>query len=197
MDPTAHNLSDAMDTCANLSEQKSLAKQEREQKKFRESKHVQIVEYGPQYRSVFKSLNEEWISNYFEMEEADYRSLNNPEEYILDRGGKIYVACYKKEPLGVCALLKMNDPDYDFELAKMAVSPKAQGKNIGWLLGRTIIDAAKEMGAKKIYLESNTKLKPAINLYYKMGFQKIQGRPSPYKRVDIQMELNLMDTLAP
>ena len=85
----------------------------------------------------------------------------------------------------------MNDPEYDFELAKMAVSPKAQGKNIGYLLGRAIIDQAKTFGASKVYLESNTILKPAISLYHKLGFTKVAGRPSPYERSNIQMELIL------
>ena len=80
---------------------------------------------------------------------------------------------------------------YDFELAKMAVSPKAQGKNIGWLLGQAIIEKAKALGASGIYLESNTILKPAINLYHKLGFQKVAGHPTPYERCNIQMELKL------
>ncbi len=172
-------------------EQKSLLKRVQEQKKLRESKDIEIVEYEPKYQSAFRDLNEEWISNYFEMEETDYKSLDNPQEYILDKGGKILVALYKNEPLGVCALIKMNDKDYDFEMAKMAVSPKVQGKNIGWLLGQAIINSAKELGASKLYLESNTILKPAINLYYKLGFVKISGRPTPYQRANIQMELDL------
>ncbi|GAA6768016.1 hypothetical protein AAFH68_39680 [Flavobacterium sp. CGRL1] len=73
----------------------------------------------------------------------------------------------------------------------MAVSPKAQGKNIGWLLGQGIVKTARELGAKKIYLESNTILKPAINLYYKLGFEKVFGLETPYKRCNIQMELVL------
>ena len=125
------------------------------------------------------------------MEEADYKALDHPETYILNKGGKILVALYNGEALGVCALIKMEDPDYDFELAKMAVSPKAQGKNIGWLLGQAIVNTAREMGASKIYQESNTILKPAINLYHKLGFQKVVGRPTPYQRCNIQMELDL------
>lgn len=188
-----HNLWEAVAEWEFLLEQKSLLKRVQEQKKLRESKDVQIVEYEAKYQSAFKSLNEEWISTYFEMEETDYKALDNPEEYILNKGGKIFVALYNDEPLGVSALIKMDDPDYDYEMAKMAVSPKAQGKNMGWLLGQSIINAAKELGASKIYLESNTALKPAINLYYKMGFQKISGRPTPYKRANIQMELILND----
>ncbi|VXB48137.1 MULTISPECIES: bifunctional helix-turn-helix transcriptional regulator/GNAT family N-acetyltransferase [Chryseobacterium] len=186
-----NNLWEALAEWEFLLEQKSLLKRVKDQKKLRESKNVKIVEYEPKYRSAFKGLNEEWISTFFEMEETDYKALDDPKEYILNKGGKIFVALYKDEPLGVCALIKMNDQNYDFEMAKMAVSPKAQGKNLGWLLGQAIIDSAKQLGASKIYLESNTILKPAINLYHKMGFEKIVGHQTPYKRCNIQMELNL------
>lgn len=184
-----HNLWAAIEEWEFLLQQKSLFKRVNDQKKIRESKDVEIVEYKPEYKEAFKSLNVEWISTYFEMEEADYKALDNPESYILDKGGKILVALYQNEPVGVCALIKMQNSEYDFEMAKMAVSPKAQGKNIGWLLGKAIVNKAKDLGAKKIYLESNTILKPAINLYYKLGFEKVFGISTPYKRCNIQMEL--------
>lgn len=186
-----HNLWDAIAEWESLLDKKSLFSRVLQQQKIRESKNVEIVAYEPKYATVFRSLNEEWISAYFEMEEADYKALDNPEEYILDKGGRIFVALYNKEPLGVCALIKLEDSEYDFEMAKMAVSPKAQGKSIGSLLGKAVTDAARDMGAKKVYLESNTILKPAINLYYKLGFEKIAARDTPYKRCDIQMVLDL------
>lgn len=174
-----------------LLEQKSLLRRVQEQKKERESVKVQIVNYKPAYQQVFRALNEEWISTWFKMEEADYKALDDPKGYILNNGGHILVALYEGEPVGVCALIKMKDPQYDFELAKMAVSPRAQGKNIGWLLGNAVIDKARSLGARKIYLESNTVLKPAISLYYKLGFQKVIGHATPYERCNIQMELSL------
>lgn len=186
-----HNLWAALEEWEFLLEQKSLIKRVSEQKKKRESKDVKIVYYKAEYQEAFRALNVEWISTYFEMEEADYKALDNPEDYILKKGGKILVALYENEPVGVCALIKMNNAEYDFEMAKMAVSPKAQGKSIGWLLGKAITEKAKELGAKKIYLESNTILKPAINLYYKLGFEKVFGLETPYKRCNIQMELVL------
>ena len=150
-----------------------------------------IVHYEEKYHADFKALNVEWISTYFKMEPTDFKSLDNPNDYILSKGGLILVALYNGEPVGVCALIKMNDPDYDYELAKMAVSPKAQGKKIGWLLGQHIIESAKLLGAKNLYLESNTILAPAINLYRKLGFKEITGRSTPYERCNIQMELIL------
>lgn len=186
-----HNLWEAIEEWELLLEKKSLFKRVQEQKKQRESKDIKIVEYEPQHQASFKALNEEWISTYFEMEEADYKALDYPKEYILDQGGRIFVALQNNNPIGVCALIKMNDSKYDYEMAKMAVSPEAQGKSVGFLLGQAIINTAKDLGASKIYLESNTILKPAINLYYKLGFKKIFGLSSPYKRCNIQMELDI------
>ena len=152
---------------------------------------IQIVDYEPQYKDVFKALNVEWISAFFKMEDADYKVLDNPDSYIIDNGGFIYIALFKGEPLGVCAAIKMTHPEYDYELAKMAVSPKAQGKKLGFLLGQAIIEKAKSLGASKLYLESNTRLQPAMNLYEKLGFKKIIGEVSVYNRCNIQMELVL------
>ncbi|MCV9927881.1 GNAT family N-acetyltransferase [Flavobacterium sp. LS1R49] len=187
-----HNLWEALEEWEFLLEQKSLLRRVNEEKKLRESKEVKIVDYSPEYHSAFKALNEEWISNYFEIEETDRKALDNAEDYIIKKGGKIFVALYEGEPLGVCALIKMDaSTGYDYELAKMAVSPKVQGKNIGWLLGQAVIESARTLGAKKVYLESNTILKPAINLYHKLGFEKVTGLATPYKRCNIQMELDL------
>ena len=186
-----HNLWEAIAEWEFLLDQKSLFKRVQEQKRVRESNDIQIVNYTPEYQSAFKKLNEEWISNYFEIEDTDKLALDHPKEYILDKGGKIFIGLYQGKPMGVCALIKMDDPNYDYEMAKMAVSPEAQGKHMGWHLGLAVIKAAKDAGASKIYLESNTILKPAINLYYKLGFKKIIGHSTPYKRCNIQMELNM------
>ncbi len=187
------NLWEALEEWEYLLDQKSLLNRVQEQRKRREGREVEIVEYQEKYQEAFKSLNEEWISKYFVIEDTDRKALDNPQSYILDNGGRIFVALYKGQPVGVCSLIKMNDPDYDYELAKMAVSPAMQGKNIGWLLGQTALRAARELGASKLYLESNTLLTPAINLYHKLGFKKVFGRATPYARANIQMELSLVE----
>jgi DNA-binding MarR family transcriptional regulator/predicted GNAT family N-acyltransferase len=186
-----HNLWKALEEWEYLLEQKSLLRRVTEQRKQRLGNDVQIVDYLPEHADVFKRLNVEWISAYFKMEEADYGSLDDPQGYILNRGGHILVALVNNEPVGVCALLKMDDGKHDFELAKMAVSPHAQGKNIGWLLGTAALNKARSLNAKKVYLESNTILKPAISLYNKLGFKKIVGHTSPYERCNIQMAVEV------
>jgi len=174
-----------------LLQQKSLFKRVQEQKKQRESKGVEIIDYTPDYQPAFRSLNVEWISKYFVMEETDYKSLDHPDDYIISKGGRILIALLDGETVGVCALIKMHNSPYDYEMAKMAVSPKAQGKSIGFLLGKAVANLAKELGASKLYLESNTVLAPALNLYRKLGFVEVKGLVSPYKRCNIQMVLDL------
>ncbi|MBD1386956.1 GNAT family N-acetyltransferase [Mucilaginibacter rigui] len=189
LNETQYNIWKAIEEWEFLLEQKSLLNRVIDEKKLRESANVQVVDYKPEYQAAFKRLNEEWITQYFKMEETDYKSLDHPDDYILNKGGHILMAIYNNEPVGACALIKMDSDMY--ELAKMAVSPKAKGKGIGFILGNACIAKAKSLGAKKIYLESNTILKPAINLYHKLGFKKVTGIPSPYERCNIQMMLEL------
>lgn len=152
---------------------------------------IQIIDYLPQHQVAFKEMNKRWIDKYFEMEEIDYKSLDNPNEYILDKGGHILVVTDLDKVVGVCALIKMDHPKYDFELAKMAVDPDAHGKGIGYQLGLAILEKAKAEGANYVYLESNTVLTPAINLYRKLGFIEVIGIYTPYTRCNIQMEIAL------
>lgn len=172
--------------------QKSLLRRVQEQKKAREGSSVQIVDYAPEHAATFKALNVQWISTYFKIEPEDLKALDHPKDYILKKGGHILMAIYEGQPVGTCALIKMKDGS-GYELAKMAVSPEVRGKSIGFLLGKAAIERARDNDARRLYLESNTILKPAVNLYHKLGFRKITGPPSPYERANIQMELLLED----
>ena len=106
----------------------------KEARKARESQEVRIIPYEPCHQPVFRSLNEQWITQHWQLEEHDLECIDHPQESILDKGGHIFVALYHDEPVGVCALCKMDDPAYDYELAKLAVSPDVRGKGIGYLL---------------------------------------------------------------
>lgn len=152
---------------------------------------VKIISYEPQYKEAFKTLNEEWIKTFFVMESSDYKLLDNPEEHILNKGGHIAFALLNGEPVGTCALVKTNEDPLAFELSKMAVSPKAQGKKIGYLLGNALIEKARELKAEKVFLETNSILVPAIKLYEKLGFKHTPITNPGYDRVDVQMELDL------
>ena len=150
---------------------------------------IRIVDYAPKYQHAYKALNVEWISKHWTLEKPDYDALDDPEGYILNQSGTILIALEDGNPVGCCTLIKIDSDNY--ELAKMAVSPKVQGKGIGLLLGEKIVERATLMKIKRLYLESNKVLSPAINLYQKLGFKHIEGASSPYERCDVQMELFL------
>lgn len=152
---------------------------------------VKIIAYEPQYKEAFKALNEEWIRTFFVMEASDYKLLDNPEEQILNKGGHIAFALLNGEVVGTCALVKAKEEPLTFELSKMAVSPKAQGKKIGYLLGNALVEKARELKAVKVFLETNSVLVPAIKLYEKLGFRHMPITNPGYDRVDVQMELDL------
>ncbi len=84
-------------------------------------------------------------------------------------GGQIFLAVINEEAVGTAALIKMNEST--FELAKMSVTEKHQGKSIGKKLCQAAIEYAKDKKFKNIFLESNSKLTPALNLYKKLGFR--------------------------
>ncbi|GJM36287.1 MAG: MarR family transcriptional regulator [Saprospiraceae bacterium] len=187
---TEHDIWQAIDDLENALAQKSLLNRVQVIRKKSETQQVRIVDYTAVYRDDFRRLNEDWITRYFKMEEADHKALGDPDNYIINKGGYIFIALYREKPVGACAMIKMSDSTY--ELAKMAVDPEAQGKGIGGLLAQAIINKAKNLGANRLFLESNTKMEAAIHLYYKLGFKKIVGGPiSPYERSNIKMELFL------
>jgi ribosomal protein S18 acetylase RimI-like enzyme len=147
---------------------------------------IEIVPYHPKYKEYIKTLNYEWLQKYFRIEENDILQLSNPEKEILDKGGRIYFALYNGEVVGTSSLMKVDEEEY--ELAKMAVTEKAQGLRIGKLLLEHCLQEAVNIGIKKISLFSNTKLNAAIALYKKYGFEEI---PLPadihYERANIKM----------
>ena len=93
--------------------------------------------------------------------------------------------------VGTCALVKMNEGE--FEVAKMAVTHELRGKGIGRQLLAFVIEDARQMGAWRLYIESNSSLKNALHLYESFGFRHLpveQAQPH-FARGDVFMELLL------
>lgn len=136
----------------------------------------------------FIRLNEEWITSYFQLEDIDLDLAANPQK-VIDDGGYIYSLVTNNEVVGVCALF--NEGNNVYELARMAVSPKHQGKGYGDKLLNACLSKAKEIKANKIYLVSNTKLEAAIALYEKHGFKAVNHEQHAiYSRANITMVHN-------
>lgn len=153
---------------------------------------IEVVDYRPEHLMTFKRLNIMWINSHWSLEPHDLEVLNDPEGSILSKGGHIFVGMLDGVPAGVVALCRMEHPTYDFELAKLAVDPATRGCGIGEIICRAALERARELAAKRIFLESNTILKPAISLYRKLGFTELKEYHPAYERGDIQMELEIV-----
>lgn len=155
----------------------------------REALKIDIGDARPDELAAFTRLNYNWIEKYFEVEDSDRAALDAPREYVLDKGGVILMVRYEGKVAGTCALLRSNEDTC--ELAKMAVDDRYKGKGLGYQLGVAALDRARQMGARRVFLDSNTSLTAAINLYRKLGFQRMPAEPTPYARCNIQMEVLL------
>jgi len=153
--------------------------------------NVRVREFQPGDEIHFRALNEAWITASFKLEEEDLVVLGDPRHHILDAGGHIYFAVDAEtgEVLGCCALLSMEDGC--FEVAKMAVAERFRGQGLGRQLLRATIDAARDSGARRLYLVTHHSLKNAIGLYEAEGFEHLRPEdapPSPYARATVFME---------
>jgi len=158
----------------------------------KETEAVEIRPFKPAYAEAFRTLNMSWIEHYFKVEEADRQVLDDPAGRIINLGGEVLfaVSCGREQVIGTCALIRLENETA--ELAKMAVCEEAKGKQVGSLLGESVIERARARGFQTLVLESNRKLTPAMSLYKKLGFvEKPFPYPSEYSRADIYMELSL------
>jgi putative acetyltransferase len=141
---------------------------------------------------AFRTLNEEWITRYFTLEPMDRENLSDPQGRILHKGGQIFMAYFGRQAVGCVALIPMHTGVY--ELSKMAVAPEMRGLGIGRKLLEHAIAEARRMGAKSLFLGSNSRLQSAVHLYESVGFCHVPAEQlpeMPYARANVFMELAL------
>jgi N-acetylglutamate synthase-like GNAT family acetyltransferase len=142
--------------------------------------------------TAFRTLNEEWITSYFALEQKDVETLGDPENAILRKGGHIFMVYLNAKPVGCVALIPIAAGV--FELSKMAVSPECRGQGIGRSLIEYTIRQARMLGATSLFLGSSTRLPSAIHLYESVGFCHVDPAslpPMPYTRANVFMRLEL------
>ena len=165
--------------------ERAFAKRIRDRLQLNTTAAVEVIPFEPRYRDDFKRLNVEWLEKHFYVEAIDHEVLSQPERMILKPGGFIFLARLGDEVVGTSALIKAKG---GFELSKMAVTERYQGLRIGHRLLEAAIAAFQKTGAKTLFLESNSKLKAAIRLYERNGFEHVpRPQASHYQRADVYM----------
>ncbi len=141
---------------------------------------------------AFRTLNEEWITRFFCLEPKDRETLGDPEGRILSKGGRIFVVDLGQQIVGCAALIAEGEGIY--ELSKMAVSPAVRGRGIGRKLLEYVIAQARALGARSLWLGSNSRLRNAVHLYESVGFAHVPAETLPasnYARADVFMQMHL------
>lgn len=147
---------------------------------------MQIVSYDKKYKADFIQFNTDWIvDNFGALEQEDIKTFENLEQY-LSNGSMIYFAVDNGIVLATCMAMKMNNDTW--EMCKLASNKHVNHSGAGSAVFEAAMKYAIEHGAKRLFLLSNRKLKPALHIYKKYGFQEIKLGSYEYTRGDIAFE---------
>lgn len=115
--------------------------------------------------------------------------LDDIETFYIKRGGLFEILEDKQgNLLGTIGLFPINEET--IELRKMYFKKSLRGKGFGKKMLERMIEKARELKFKRIYLETASVLKEAVGLYEKYGFKPtLDGMHS--KRCDTAYFLNL------
>lgn len=140
---------------------------------------------GNVQKLVFSILQEYGLTP--DLAETD-KDIADIEAHYIERGGLFeLLETADGELLGTVGLYPMDAETV--ELRKMYLSPKLRGKGIGKQTLERMIERSRELGFKKIYLETASVLKEAVGLYEKFGFTPTCEKHTP--RCDRAFFMNL------
>jgi putative acetyltransferase len=120
--------------------------------------------------------------------EGTDRDITDIESFYTNRGGVFEL--FEDEDgnlLGTVGLYPISAETV--ELRKMYFDKKLRGRGFGKKTLQRMIEKARSMGFKKIYLETASVLKEAVGLYEKFGFQPTDEKHTP--RCDQAFTLNI------
>ncbi len=102
--------------------------------------------------------------------------------------GRLFLAREDNVAVGVVALSAVSTDTS--ELRRMFVVPERRAAGIGGALARSAIDAAKQIGYKRVVLETLSRLNAAVGLYRSLGFEVVAERGDE-NEIIVSMSLRL------
>ena len=147
---------------------------------------MQVVEYSEKYKQDFIDFNTAWIiDNFGSLEKEDIDTFENIEKK-LSEGAMIYFAVDGKDTLATCMAAPMENGTW--EICKLGSNKYCSHKGAGSAVFKAAMDWAVNHGATRLFILSNSKLKPALHIYKKFGFTEIKLDDYEYVRGDIAFE---------
>lgn len=106
------------------------------------------------------------------------RDLRDIEGHYINRGGVFeIIENARGELLGTVGLYPIDKET--IELRKMYFAKNFRGRGYGKKILKKMIARARELGFKRIYLETASVLQEAIGLYEKFGFEPVEDQHTP------------------
>ena len=147
---------------------------------------MEIIQFGERYRQAFIDFNTDWIvTNFGFLEEHDRETFNNIDDE-LKRGAMIFFAMENDIPLAACMAMPLEGDTW--EICKLCSNKNTTHKGAGSAVFEASMKWAINHGAKRLFLISNSKLKPALHIYEKFGFREVKLDNYEYVRGDIAFE---------
>ncbi len=126
----------------------------------------------------------------------EYLAIQNFDEELLQLqhkygppGGRLYLAYYDQQLAGCVALRQLDEESC--ELKRLYVRPKFRKNHIGRTLVNRLIADARQIGYKRILLDTFPFLDTAIGMYRRRGFYDIPKYNNSPMESTIYMQLDL------
>jgi N-acetylglutamate synthase-like GNAT family acetyltransferase/DNA-binding MarR family transcriptional regulator len=194
-DVATHALTDGHDLMAALTaleralDEQGLADRVLERTRARNDAPLEIVDFEPEHRADFERLNLAWLERGFSVDAEDRSILDDPQREIIDPGGALLMARQSGRIVGCCGLVPRGPEQ--LELIKMTVDEQSRGAGIGEHLVRAALRRARQLGAGRVVLETNSGLAHALRLYHRIGFRRSANADLVHERADVWMEIEL------
>ena len=149
---------------------------------------VEIIDYEDRYKQALEDISLPWLLEYDLLEPVDLEMLADPHRFIAG-GGRVLLARVKDEIVGMVMLELQGEGVC--EALKFGVREEYREQGIGTALMEAVLQAARDAGQKTIVVTSNHKLKSALRIYEKLGFEYVTYSDKWFQLSDIRMEREL------
>lgn len=147
---------------------------------------MELIEYNSKYKEDFIQFNRDWIvDNFGFLEDEDIKTFEKIDEELAN-GAMIYFAIEDDTALACCMAKPMGSENW--EICKLASNKNRPHKGCGSSVFKASVQWAIDHGAKRLFILSNSRLKAAIHIYEKFGFNEIKLDDYEYVRGDIAFE---------
>ncbi|MFZ2972071.1 MAG: carbonate dehydratase [Ferribacterium limneticum] len=121
-----------------------------------------------QVRQYFRNYAA-WLGVDLSYQNFDQEMASLPGTYVAPQG-RLFFAEVDGRPAGCVGVRPLSDSDGVCEMKRLYVAPEERGHGVGAALALAAIKAAKEIGYRKLIIDTLPNMRMAVKLYRELGF---------------------------